>query len=306
VATTKRYKLTISYRGTRYHGWQAQVISDTYTGPTPPPGQGVPTVQEALSRVLGEVLGHPVQLSGSSRTDKGVHAKGQVAHLDTDQTQIPIEGLRRAVNHRLPADILIRGIEPVPDAFDAVRSTSHKRYQYTIWNHPDRPIFFDDLAWHRWLDIDTDAMHAAAQHFIGEHDFASFARPGHGRAHTVRTIHDCTVRRYGPRVVIGVEGRGFLWNMVRIMVGTLAHVGLGKHRPEAIKEMLAARDRAAAGPTAPAHGLFLQWIKFKPMEQIFAEYEAEKVFAAERAAARLAQANAAVAAADEAATAPSS
>jgi tRNA pseudouridine38-40 synthase len=290
VAITQRYKLTISYRGTRYHGWQAQPLLETYTGATPPRGQGVPTIQETLARTLAGVLGHPLTLSGSSRTDRGVHAKGQVAHIDTDKTQIPIEGLRRAVNHRLPPDIIIHKIEPVVDAFDAVRSTSHKRYQYVIWNHTDRPVFFDDLAWHRWFDLDSDKMHAAARFFVGEHDYVSFAKPGHGRAHTVRTILDCSVSRRGPRIVIGVEGRGFLWNMVRIMVGTLVHVGLGTHPPEAIRDMLLARDRTAAGPTAPAHGLYLQWIRFKPLDQILAEAEAEKAFAAERAAARALQA----------------
>jgi tRNA pseudouridine38-40 synthase len=290
VRRTQRYKLTIAYRGTRYHGWQAQPLLQNYTGTTPPRGQGVPTVQETLTRTLAGVLGHPLILSGSSRTDRGVHAKGQVAHLDTDKTQIPIEGLRRAVNHRLPPDIIIRSIEPVIDAFDAVRSTSHKRYQYVIWNDPDRPLFFDDLAWHRWFDLDTDRMHAAARFFVGEHDYVSFAKPGHGRAHTVRTIHDCSVSRRGPRIVIGVEGRGFLWNMVRIMVGTLAHVGLGKHPPEAIRDMLLARDRTAAGPTAPAHGLYLQWIRFKPLEQIVAEAQVERALAEERAAQRAAAA----------------
>lgn len=288
--TTQRYKLTIAYRGSRYHGWQAQPLLETYTGAPPPWGQGVPTIQETLARTLAGVLGHPLILSGSSRTDRGVHAKGQVAHIDTDKTQIPIEGLRRAVNHRLPADIIIRSIEPVVTAFDAVRSTSHKRYQYVIWNHTDRPVFFDDLVWHRWFDLDTDKMHAASRFFVGEHDYVSFAKPGHGRAHTVRTILDCSVSRRGPRIVIGVEGRGFLWNMVRIMVGTLVHVGLGKHPPEAIRDMLLARDRTAAGPTAPAHGLYLQWIRFKPLDQILAEAEVEKALAAERAAVRAAPA----------------
>lgn len=263
---TQRYKLTIAYRGTRYHGWQAQPLLDTFTGPPPPEGQGMLTVQETLARTLAGVVGHPVKLAGSSRTDKGVHAKGQVAHFDTDQLQIPHEGLRRAVNHRLPPDILIRKIQPVPSSFDAVRSTTRKRYQYTIWNHPERPVFFNDLAWHRWFALDSEAMRAAAEHFVGEHDFASFARPGHGKPHTVRTIYACDVTQRGPRIVIGIEGRGFLWNQIRIMVGTLVHIGLGKHHPDVIKEMLAAKKREAAGPTAPAHGLYLQWIKMKPLD----------------------------------------
>jgi tRNA pseudouridine38-40 synthase len=169
--------------------------------------------------------------------------------------------MRLAVNHQLPDDILVRAIEPVPETFDAIRSTTSKRYQYFIWNALDRPLFFPDLAWHRWHTLNIEAMAQAAKLFVGEHDFASFARPGHGRDNTVRTIHACDVSFRRPRLVIGVEGTGFLWNMVRIMVGTLVEVGMGRYAPESITEMLAAKNREAAGPTAPPHGLYLQWIK---------------------------------------------
>jgi len=264
---TQRYKLTIAYRGTRYHGWQAQPMMETYTGDPPPPGEGIPTVQETIRRVLAEVLHHPVSLVGSSRTDAGVHAKGQLAHFDTDQTQIPREGLRKAVNHQLPGDILIRGIDAVPHTFDAVHSTLRKRYQYFIWNSADRPVFFSDLAWHRWHRLDVNAMAAAAHHFVGRHDFASFARPGHGRDNTLRTIYACDVSARPPRIVIGIEGSGFLWNMVRIMIGTLVQVGLHRHEPREIVGMLAARDRQAAGPTAPPHGLYLQWVQTRKQDE---------------------------------------
>ena len=285
----QRYKLTVAYRGTRYHGWQQQPALPTYRGERRPglgvapvagdsPGDGgeegtvahepvagaassIPTIQGELTRAIAEVVGHPVVISGSSRTDAGVHAKGQVAHFDTDKVQIPREGLRRAVNHRLPSDILIRRIEPVPETFDAITSTLTKRYQYLIWNHKDRPLFFSDLAWHRWHYLDVPKIARAARHFVGEHDFASFARPGHGREHTVRTVFACDVSFRSPKLVIAVEGSGFLWNMVRIMVGTLVQVGLGKVDPDAIPGILAARDRQAAGPTAPPHGLYLQWIR---------------------------------------------
>ena len=261
---TQRYKLTITYRGTRYHGWQAQPALDSFKGEPPPAGEGIPTIQEIVARTVASVVGHPINLVGSSRTDARVHAKAQVAHFDTDQVQIPREGLRQAVNARLPEDIVLRAIDPVPETFDAITSTRSKRYQYFIWNAPDRPVFFTDLAWHRWHPLDARAMSTAAAHFIGEHDFASFARPGHGREHTVRTIFDCAVRARGARIVIAVEGSGFLWNMVRIMVGTLVEIGMGKRPPDVIASMLAARNREAAGPTAPAHGLFLQWIRFVP------------------------------------------
>ncbi len=227
----------------------------------PPEGHGIPTIQEKLRRAIEDVVRHEVTLVGSSRTDAGVHAKGQVAHFDTDKTQIPIEALRQSVNAKLPGNILVHKIEPVPESFDAIRSTISKRYQYSIWNAPDRSPFLNDLAWHRWFKLDIDAMRTAAKHLIGEHDFASFAKPGHGRENTIRTVHDCSVTFRQPRLVIGVEGSGFLWHMVRIIVGTLLEVGLKRTAPEELPEIIAAKDRTAAGPTAPPQGLYLQWIR---------------------------------------------
>lgn len=260
----QRYKLTIAYRGTAYHGWQWQSAPPTWKGPVPTSEAGIPTVQSALTEALQSVVRHPVLLVGSSRTDAGVHAKGQVAHFDTERTQIPLEGLRRAVNHRLPDDILVRAIQPVPSTFSAIGSTLSKRYQYLIHNTPERPVFGADLAWHRWQPLEVPAMARAAGHLVGTHDFASFAKPGHGRTSTVRTVLDCSVHRRGPRLVIGVSGTGFLWNMVRIIVGTLVEIGSGRYEPDRIPAMLAAADRQSAGPTAPAHGLYLQWVRFAP------------------------------------------
>jgi tRNA pseudouridine38-40 synthase len=169
--------------------------------------------------------------------------------------------MRRAVNHRLPDDLIIRTIERVSSEFHAIRSTVAKRYQYFIWHDENRPVFFADLAWHRWQRLDVPAMIAAASHLVGEHDFASFAKPGHGRDNTIRTVTACDVHYRKPKLVIGVEGGGFLWNMVRIIVGTLVDVGLGHFRPDDIVKMLAARDRQSAGGTAPPRGLYLQWIR---------------------------------------------
>jgi tRNA pseudouridine38-40 synthase len=258
-----RYRLIIAYRGTHYHGWQQQVAVPSYKGETPPEGHGIPTIQETVQRAFGAVVHHPVIICGSSRTDSGVHAKAQLAHFDTDQVQIPIEGMRQAVNSRLPGDILIRSIEPVPDTFNAITSTTRKRYQYFIWNAPDRSVFFNELAWHRWKHLNLWLMRDAASVLVGEHDFASFARPGHGRDSTIRTIFACDVSWRGPRVIISVEGSGFLWQMVRIIVGTLVEVGIARSTPDDVKAMLEAKDRTAAGPTAPPHGLYLQWIKTK-------------------------------------------
>lgn len=258
---TQRYKLVLAYRGTRYHGWQRQSANAFYKGEQPAEGEGIPTIQEELHKALISVLRHPINLTGSSRTDAGVHAKGQLVHFDTDQVQIPVDGMRRAVNARLPEDILVRTIEPVSPDWNAVTSTLSKRYQYFIWNAQDRPCFFPDLAWHRWQTLNTDSMQQAAAHLVGTQDFASFAKPGHGRESTVRTILSCDVSVRGPRLVIAVEGTGFLWNMVRIIVGTLVEVGLGQFSPNDLPRMLEAKDRRAAGSTAPPHGLYLQWIK---------------------------------------------
>ena len=266
---TQRYRLTIAYRGTRYHGWQWQAANPlTWKGPKPPAGHGIPTIQETLARALGSVVGHPVNLVGSSRTDAGVHAKGQIAHFDTDQLQIPAEGLRRAVNARLPDDILIRQIDPVAPEFDAILSTQCKRYQYFIWNGPERPVFFADMAWHRWQPFDDRSMREAAAHVVGEHDFAAFTKAGHGRETTVRRVMECSVSRRGPRIVVGVTGTGFLWNMVRIIVGTLVEVGTGRLAPDAVTRMLQTGERRHGGNTAPAQGLFLHWIRMKNGEML--------------------------------------
>ena len=273
---TQRYKLTIAYRGTRYHGWQEQQgFANTWKGETGDGISGPPTVQECLRKALEAVVRHPVAVVGSSRTDAGVHAKGQVAHFDTPMLQIPPEGLRRATNSRLPDDILVRSIEAVPDSFDAISSTVEKRYQYVIWNALDRPPFFSEMVFHRFQPLNTKAMAQAALHLVGEHDFASFAKPGHGRATTIRTVHECAVHARGPRVVIGVRGSGFLWNMVRIIAGTLVEVGLGRFQPDDVAAMLAAKDRTAAGPTAIAQGLYLQWIRFKDVAPPLAPMSAD-------------------------------
>jgi tRNA pseudouridine38-40 synthase len=262
INPTQRYKITIAYRGTNYHGWQTQPVNATYKGPPPPEGEGIPTIQEILTRTFQMVVRHPLTISGSSRTDAGVHAKGQVAHFTTDKVQIPIEGMRRAVNARLPDDILVRSIEPVPPDFDAISWTVSKRYQYSIWHDEDRPVMAADLWWHRWQRLDIDAMRFAASQLVGTHDFATFCRPAHGRSDTIRTVLACDISYRKPRLIVGVEGTGFLWNMVRIIVGTLVEIGLGKYRAEDIPAMLAAKDRRAAGETALAQGLFLQWIKY--------------------------------------------
>ena len=177
-------------------------------------------------------------------------------------TQIPPFGMQRAINSRVPDDIDVVSVEPVPDTFDAILSTISKRYQYQIWNDFRKPVLFPDLAWHWYHTLDIDAMKVAARSFEGTHDFASFAKTGHGRDSTIRTVHSVQIHYRKPRLIISVEGSGFLWNMVRIMVGTLVQVGMGIYKPEEIAHMIAAQDRNASGNTAPPHGLFLQWIRY--------------------------------------------
>jgi tRNA pseudouridine38-40 synthase len=254
-----RLKLTIAYRGTNYHGWQSQNLSPARIAAR---GKPLPTVQVELERVLSTLLCHHVSTTGSSRTDTGVHAKGQVCHLDTSATTIPMRGLRNAVNARLPDDIRVRTVRRVADDFNAISWAVRKRYQYIIWNHAFSTPFNSDLAFHRWQKIDAGRMAEAAGRLVGTHDFTSFAKPGHGRATTIRTIHECSVERQGPMIVIGVTGSGFLWNMVRIIAGTLVDIGRGVFPPDDIPRMIAARDRLRSGQTAPAHGLYLQWIRF--------------------------------------------
>jgi tRNA pseudouridine38-40 synthase len=205
---------------------------------------------------------------GSSRTDSGVHAKGQVAHFDTTFCKIPPAGMQRAINNRLPDDIDVRSVEAVPDSFDAISSTVSKRYQYYLWNTRRKLVHCPDLAWNWWRPLDIDRMREAAKRLVGTHDFASFAKAGHFRETTVRTVLGIDISCRSPGVVIGVEGTGFLWNMVRIIVGTLVQVGMKTYDADDVTRMLEARDRRASGHTAPPQGLYLHWIKFAdPGEQ---------------------------------------
>ena len=252
-ATPIRYRLTVAYRGTAYHGWQRQI---------PPGGEELATVQNALRLALQRVVGHPVVVTGASRTDAGVHAAGQAATFDTIRGQIPPERLMLAVNAKLPADVAVAGIERVPGDFDVIGDTVEKAYRYSIHNGPRKDVFAADLALHLTHPrLDVEAMDEAARHVVGTRDFASLCKPGHGRESTVRTITRCGVTRDGDRVAIEVAGDGFLWNQVRILAGTLTKIGTGHLSPGDVPALLAAKDRQAAGPTAPAHGLCLLWVR---------------------------------------------
>ncbi len=243
-------KLTLAYDGREFHGWQRQA--------------GVRTVQQAVEQTARRILREPVVVEGASRTDAGVHARGQVAAIRTD-CPIPLDRLRRALAHALPPDVQLVDLAEAPPDFDPVRDAVRKCYRYRIYNSPDRPVADGLLGrvWHVWWPLDIERMRDAAQRLVGTHDFAAFATRGSQRRTTVRTIDRIDIQRNGRVITIDVEGRGFLYRQVRNMVGTLVEVGRGHWPPERIDEILASRDRQQAGPTAPACGLSLQWIEYE-------------------------------------------
>lgn len=263
-------KLTLAYDGTDFHGWQTQ--------------RGVRTVQSDLERVLTRVLGHPVRVVGASRTDSGVHARGQTAHFLTS-SPMPASNLGLAIGYRTPPDLSILQAADVSPEFHARRDALGKLYRYTIRNVPRQPRdpFSRRYAWHVWYPLDLAAMRAAAAGLIGTHDFSAFASQGSPRPSSVRTIRSIEIRRTGEftvpqplpdgdgsapvrhgdeRIEIDVAGDGFLYNQVRNIVGTLVEVGRGHWRPERVAAILVSRDRSRAGPTAPAHGLCLERVEY--------------------------------------------
>ena len=280
----KRVKLIVAYDGTNYHGWQVQPNAKTIEG--------------ELNRVLTQLTGEKIQVTGASRTDAGVHALGNVAVFDT-VSKIPAEKFSYALNQRLPEDIVIQSSLQVADDFHPRHCDCRKTYEYDILNRTFPLPAYRNTAYFLYGDLDLDAMRKACQAFLGEHDFASFCAAGAQVQTTVRTIYSLEVleqplavtgrgskpasevtgadpicqptetaaveqsQRSPERLMtIRVRGNGFLYNMVRIIAGTLVEVGRGHIRPEEIEGIIAACDRAKAGPTAPARGLRLVEIKY--------------------------------------------
>jgi tRNA pseudouridine38-40 synthase len=241
---TRRFKLTVAYDGTAYSGWQVQPHH--------------PCVQQVIEETLKGIVGHAVKIHGSGRTDQGVHGRGQVAHVDLT-CRMGAESVGRALNARLPQDIRILKVAQAKPDFHARRSAAGKEYRYFVWNDstmlPDRRLY----AAHAYRKLDVAAMRAAARHFIGRHDFASFtANPQREVESTVRTIFSFTVSKRGKEIVFSVSGEGFLYKQVRSMVGFLMRVGEGAEKPEAVAELLkSCAPRKARVPSAAAHGLFL-------------------------------------------------
>mgnify|MGYP003295573866 CR=1 FL=1 len=244
----KRIMIVVAYEGTKYCGWQSQ------------PNQI--TVEEVLNRELSRLLNEEIQVIGASRTDSGVHAMGNVAVFDTD-ARIPAEKIAYALNQRLPEDIRIRKSEEVAADFHPRKQATRKTYEYKILNEEFANPVQRLYAHFTYVPLDENKMQEAASYLIGEHDFASFCAAGSTAETTVRTIYGLTVERSGTMISIKVTGNGFLYNMVRIIAGTLMEVGKGRFTPEQVKEILEAKDRTKAGPTAPAKGLILYEYQFE-------------------------------------------
>ncbi len=277
MKTVRTLKLTIAYDGTNYAGWQIQ------------PGR--PTVQDTLEKAIEKVTGQHSSTLASGRTDAGVHAQGQVVGFRTD-SPLPPDVLRKALNATLPHDLAVLEAAEVPDGFHPIRDAVRKRYRYAIHDGPVRDVFRRQFAWHyRYGRLDAEAMQRAAAALLGKHDFSSFETSGAERQTSVRTIFDIFVERVGcvqrtvdagvnsecrgalhapyelsvaqgraggaDFITFEVEADGFLYNMVRAIVGTLVEVGRGKRPEDWPGEVLRAQDRRLAGPTAPPQGLLL-------------------------------------------------
>lgn len=247
----KRIKLDVAYDGTNYHGWQIQPEAVTVES----------VLNEALSRLLRE----EIKVIGASRTDAGVHAYGNVAVFDT-VNRIPSEKIGLALNTRLPEDIRIQASREVPADFHPRHCDSIKTYEYHILN-TDIPIPTERLySYFFYRSLDVEKMREAAAYLVGEHDFKSFCSAKTQVTETVRTIYQLDVIREGYFIKIRITGNGFLYNMVRIIAGTLLQVGTGYYKPEEVGVMLEKKDRTAAGLCAPARGLRLVRIDYPDLE----------------------------------------
>ena len=243
----QNYKLTLAYDGTRFYGWERQ------------PGRD--TIQGKLESVLSELTGRPVDVIGAGRTDAGVHARAMTASvvLDTDRTP---EEIRDYLNRYLPDAIAVLEVKPCAARFHARYNALGKTYRYTCFDGPVKPVF--DRRYVTMLDYvpDVERMRSAAAYLQGEHDFASFCGNPYMKKSTVRMVDAIEIERRRDRVIFTFHGSGFLQNMVRILVGTLREVGRGYWEPEHMAEILAAKDRKQAGPTAPPVGLCLMKVDY--------------------------------------------
>ena len=242
------YMMKLCYDGTRYKGWQKQ-------------GNTAGTIQEKLETILSRLLDQPVELAASGRTDAGVHAREQVCSFRAD-TVLSTEELLRRLRAHLPEDIGALSLEITPPRFHARLSCVGKTYVYRIWNSRDPDVFERKYRTCVSESLDLDAMRRAADLLCGEHDFAAFCSAKPGKKSTVRELRSIQIEKDGADLRLIYAGSGFLYNMVRILTGTLLEVGKGLRQPEEMSRILASRDRRMAGPTAPAQGLFLWQVDY--------------------------------------------
>lgn len=239
----QNHKLIVAYDGSQFEGWQIQGSK--------------PTVQLAIENALTKCWKQAIRIHGSGRTDAGVHALGQVAHFHAPLKFTP-QTCRAALNNNLPAAIRITKVSHVPTSFHSRFSTTGKEYRYQVFDGEILPPLDLGRYWHLPRRLDLAAMQKAATNLLGTHDFASFtSNPGYQRQSTIRTIHHISFTRKGPRVTLVIRGNGFLFRMVRNLMGAFAKVGHGRLDAVAVKKILEAKSRAAAPYTAPAHGLYL-------------------------------------------------
>ncbi len=239
--------LTISFDGTAYHGWQVQ--------------ENAVTVQQTLQDAIEHILQKRENIVGCSRTDAGVHANMYCCNLRTEST-IECSKFTEALNAVLPKDIAVKSCCEVGYGFHARYDCKSKEYIYKIWNAPEKNPFLYNYTLHYKYPLDEKMLSVQAKDFIGTHDFASFCASGSSVESTVRTVKNACVERDGDMIIFRVEADGFLYNMVRIMVGTLIDISRGKIRKNSIKEIISSENRFAAGHTAPAHGLYLNKINY--------------------------------------------
>lgn len=244
----RKFRLDIAYDGTRYHGWQRQ--------------KNAVTIQETIEDAMARITGEGVVVHGASRTDAGVHALGQVAHVLTS-TQLGASALQRALNAVLPPDIAILCVCEVPPSFHARYSAVSKTYRYTIWNAPVRPVFERSFVYHISKPLHVDRMRRAARALLGERDFSAFATATPKDKNTVRNLFELRIEKAGPRVDIYASANGFLYNMVRAIVGTLLWIARGKMSIEDMLDALVVGDRARMGDNAPPHGLCLMRVEYE-------------------------------------------
>jgi tRNA pseudouridine38-40 synthase len=244
----RNLKLTLSYEGTDFHGWQMQ--------------PGLRTVQETLENALAALTGERIRVNASGRTDTGVHAVAQVVNFRSE-TKLSADVLLRAINAYLPADVVLREAADAPESFDANRDAKRKLYRYVIHDGAVPDLFMRRYCHHTRYRLDATRMARAAACLRGRHDFRSFETEWPNRATSVRTITHLTVNRFADWVWLDVEADGFLYNMVRAIAGTLINVGRGYWSEASVAEILNAQDRTQAGPTAPALGLFLMRVSYE-------------------------------------------